>query len=120
MKNIPTKEQQDYFFQRVEHYQKILNLLDWRIERSNKPASSGAYAETHFSYPDHLAVIKLGKDFGDSVVSNELLDGTACHEVLHVFFKDLVVAALTEHEHLDTLEHAKVIVLEKLLSNPNL
>ena len=105
------------FSKYVDYYQNVLNLRDWRVEHSGHPAGRGAMAEVGISYPDKLAVWSLGKSFGSIEVTDETLKGTALHELLHVFFKPLIEAALSRDEQaIETAEHSAIVVLEKLLS----
>jgi hypothetical protein len=62
-KNAPTPEQITYFFERIAHHQVRLNLQDWRLEPTNKPAGKGCLADVSVSPEDKLAVISIGGDW---------------------------------------------------------
>lgn len=114
-KNAPTIEQVEEFFGYVKDYQTILNLQDWRIEKSPKKAASGAMADVGISYSDRLAIVSIGKQWGQEITP-ELLRATALHEVLHVFLTPVIEAAKTRDETLiSSVEHSAVVLLEKLL-----
>ena len=116
-KNSPTKEQEEFFWSRIAHYQKKLNLLDWRIEPSGKPASKGAMADVGISLEDRLAVVSLGNDWAAMPINERTLNETACHEVLHIYLTPFKIACFSRDEsHIDALEHSLIVVLEKLLA----
>jgi len=104
----------------VAEFQNLLNLRDWRIEPTGKPATKGAMAEVGISLDDRLAVWGLGKDWGNMPITSKTLRETALHEVLHIFLKPLIEAAMQRDEHaIATLEHSAIVVLEKLLAGVN-
>jgi len=116
MKHAPTAEQVAEFFEYVHDYQVLLNLQDWRIEKSSRKAGKGAMADVGISYGDKLAVISIGKDWGQPI-TDELIRSTALHEILHVFLRPLIESAQTRDEMLiDSAEHSVVVLLEKLLA----
>ena len=95
----------------IQKWQGLLNLHDWRVERS--PKASKAMAEISMSLGDRLAVYKLGAEFGDTTaVTPHSLESTACHELLHVLLHELVCAT---DETLESIEHRVINTLEKLL-----
>jgi len=114
--NAPTPEQAAAFDEYVAFWQSVLNLNDWRIERSAKPAKN-AMADVEFDPVARLAIYRLG-DFGSTAITNLSLSQTALHEVLHVFLHDLVVIAQDRDatfEQLEAAEHRVINVLEKIL-----
>ena len=116
MSNIPTPQDAALFAQSVKKWQKILNLCDWRIEKGLKPAKN-AMASVEFNEPARLATYRLG-DFGAEKITQESLDQTALHELLHVFLHDLMTAAQdpkSSQEEIEVQEHRVVNLLEKLL-----
>jgi len=116
MKHAPTAEQIDEFYGYVEDYVVMLNLQDWRVERSRKKAAKGAMADVGISYADRLAVVSIGKDWGQPITS-ELLAATARHEAIHIFLVPLIEAAKTRDETLiASVEHSVVVLLEKILA----
>ncbi len=115
-----TPEHVEEFALYIAEFQNLLNLRDWRIEPSGKPASKGAMAEVGISLDDRLAVWSLGKDWGNMPITSKTLRETALHEVLHIFMKPLIDSAMQRDESaIATLEHSAIVVLEKLLSQVN-
>ena len=116
MSNIPTPQDAALFAQSVKKWQKILNLGDWRIEKGLKPAKN-AMASVEFNEGARLATYRLG-DFGAEKITQESLDQTALHELLHVFLHDLMTVAQdpkSSQEEIEVQEHRVVNLLEKLL-----
>lgn len=114
--NSPSPEQINFFFQRVKHYQDVLNLRDWRIEASGRPAAKGAMADVGVSLEDRLASVSLGKDWGGMQINDATLSETALHEVLHVFTSPYRAACESRDSALaDSIEHSLIVVLEKLI-----
>ena len=117
VKNVPTQEQIDFFFERVKHYQGLLNLNDWRIENSGKPAGKGCLADVMVSPEDQLAVISIGRDWANMPINEKTLNETAAHEVLHVFIRRLVDASASrDPAAIAAAEHSVVVILEKILT----
>lgn len=115
--NRPNEEQAIEFDGYVIYWQKVLNLCDWRIERSRKLAKN-AMAEVEFDDCQRLATYRLG-DFGGEIINEKTLKNTALHEVLHVFLKDLTATyrdPKSSEDDLDTAEHRVINVLEKVLA----
>jgi len=111
-----TPENRAYFFQRVAHYQDLLNLRDWRIEPCEKPASKGAMADVRVSLEDRLASVAIAKDWGAMPVTDQTLSETALHELLHVFVTPYRAACESRDMALaDSLEHSLIVVLEKII-----
>jgi hypothetical protein len=116
MKNIPDQEQAKEFDLYVNEWQTILNVNDWRIERSSKPAKN-AMASVEMDDGARLATLRLG-DFGSVVINRQSISMTALHEVLHVFLYDLIQTARSNNDaNLESEEHRVINVLEKLLGN---
>lgn len=110
-KNRLTAADAKAFHGYIKKWQGLLNLHDWRVERSAK--TSKAMAEISMSLGDRLAVYRLGADFGDSTpVTPHSLESTACHELLHVLLHELVNAS---DDSLESIEHRVINTLEKLL-----
>jgi hypothetical protein len=117
MQNIPTTEDAKLFAQSVRKWQQVLSLGDWRIEKGIKPAKS-AMASVEFNDIARLATYRLG-DFGAEKITQESLDKTALHELLHVFLHDLITVAQdpkSSQDEVDTQEHRVVNLLENLLT----
>ncbi len=117
MPNIPTPEHAELFAQSVKKWQQVLSLGDWRIEKGTKPAKA-AMASVEFSPSARLAVYRLG-DFGAEKITEDSLDKTALHELLHVLLHDLMMAATdpkSSDEDIEMQEHRIINLLENLLT----
>jgi hypothetical protein len=118
-KNPVTPEHKAYFMKRVKHHQRILNLDNWRIEEASTAASVGCLASVRVCSEDHLAIVALSADWGDTALTPEALDSAALHETLHIFLTAYKEAVLSEDEtRTTTEEHAIIVLLEKLLATP--
>ena len=116
-KNALTEEQKELFRLCVKEYATLLNLRDWRIEVSDKPASRGAMADCEISAEDHLAIIRMGADWGNVPITNQIIRETAIHELLHVFVRPMLDAAVSrDSSAIASAEHSLITVLEKLLA----
>jgi len=117
MSNIPTPEHAELFAQSVKKWQQVLSLGDWRIEKGMKPAKA-AMASVEFNDIARLATYRLG-DFGAEKITQDSLDKTALHELLHVFLHDLITVAQdpkSSQDEVDMQEHRVVNLLENLLT----
>jgi hypothetical protein len=118
MPNKPNEQQAKQFDEFVRHWQQLLNLQDWRIEKGIKPAR-GAMASVECDSPARLAIYRLG-DFGAEAITPSSLSHTALHEVLHIFLYELIAAAQdqkTTPEQLESAEHRVINVLERVLGS---
>jgi hypothetical protein len=116
MPNKPNEQQAKEFDGFIQHWQRVLNLQDWRIERGIKPAR-GAMASVECDSPARLAIYRIG-DFGAEAITESSLSHTALHEVLHIFLFELIQAAQDPKatpEQLDSAEHRVINVLERVL-----
>lgn len=114
--NRPDEKQSEQFDSFVVHWQQMLNLGDWRIERGRKPARN-AMASVSCDASARLATYNLG-DFGGSEINSQTLALTALHECLHVFLFDLITTAQdpkSSTERLEAEEHRVINVLERVL-----
>lgn len=114
--NTPTLEQAQQFDQFIRHWQDLLGLQRWRMERGARPAKD-AMASVEFNDDAKLATYRLG-DFGATPINDKSLSMTALHEVLHVFLHELIVAAQdrgVDTAQLDAAEHGVINVLESVL-----
>ena len=117
MPNIPTPQDVALFAQSVKKWQQVLSLGDWRIEKGIKPAKA-AMASVEFNDIARLATYRLG-DFGAEKITQDSLDKTALHELLHVFLHDLITVAQdpkSSQDEVDMQEHRVVNLLENLLT----
>jgi hypothetical protein len=102
----------------VTVWQERLGLQDWRIKRAKKTAAKANMAEVKIFHPNRMANVYLGASFGpNTTVTPGALEGTALHELLHVFLAELVNQTEygIEGEALESAEHRVIHVLEKLL-----
>jgi hypothetical protein len=118
--NPVTPEAADAFAMFMRKWQEQLNLSDWRIERSAKPAGRANLAEVNrMSLPDRLATYRIGDDFGSMSVNEATLEQIACHEVLHIFLRELIDTAKDAQtvtaDTLSSAEHRVVNTLVQLL-----
>lgn len=116
--NRPNAEQAKQFDEYVKHWQTVLNLGDWRMERGRKQAGKGAMAEVSCDANARLATYRLGDWAGDEI-NPESLSSTALHECLHVFLFDLIAVAqdrLATPDQLEIAEHRVINVLERVLA----
>lgn len=97
----------------MQKWQKLLQLGDWRIERSTlRPKKS--MAEVVFDDPAMLASYRIGVSFGSAEVTPDSLERTALHETLHVLLRKFKL------DQSEANEHEIVNVLEKILMDANL
>lgn len=116
--NKPTDAEAQQFDRYIQHWQAVLNLQDWRIEKGVRHAK-GAMAEVECDNAARLAVYRLG-DFGATPITTHSLRLTALHECLHVFLFDLLSVAQDRSaspEAVDAIEHRVINVLEKILGS---
>lgn len=102
----------------IRKWQVLLNLLDWRIVRGSKPAGRNNLAEVDCDHSNRLATYRVGRDFGDQKVTDELLEATALHELLHVRNAEMLRLAYKESHYsseVEGAEHAQIAVFEGLL-----
>jgi hypothetical protein len=114
--NKPTAEQARLFDEYIRHWQIVLNISDWRLERSQKTVKN-AMASMQCDNQARLGVYQLG-DFGASPINKDTLSMTALHECLHVFLFDLITTAQDRSatpEQLESVEHRVINVLERVL-----
>lgn len=112
MKNIPSPDQALSFYAYCQKWQVLLGLMDWRIVLIDRLAKE-AMACVTFDDDARMAVLRLG-DWGAHTITDEALESTAIHELLHILLHDLVVD--NKGEASGMLEHRVINVLEKLLS----
>jgi hypothetical protein len=118
MPNKPNEQQAKDFDGFIQHWQRVLNLQDWRIERGAKSARS-AMASVECDSAARLAIYRIG-DFGAEAITASSLSHTALHETLHVFLYELIQAAQDPKatpEQLDSAEHRVINVLERVLGS---
>ena len=117
MKNMPSVEQVLLFDKYMAHWQTVLSLGDWRIERGVKSAKN-AMASVEINQPARLATYRIG-DFGAEEITESSLKKTALHECLHLLTYDLIETAAdrgASPEQLEAAEHRLINVLERVLT----
>ncbi len=119
MKAVYLSPEQDAEFDLfILKWQGLLGLNDWRVERDKKSAGKGAMAQVRTKQGARLAVYQTG-NWGSTPITSSSLEATALHELLHVFLCDLTHATKSSDNDitLESVEHAVVNRLEKLLMN---
>lgn len=114
--NTPTPEQAQQFDEFIRHWQGVLGLQRWRMERGQRPAKD-AMASVEFNDDAKLATYRLG-DFGAAHINEKSLSMTALHEVLHVFLHELIATSQdrgSTPDQLEAAEHGVINVLESVL-----
>jgi len=95
----------------------VLNLSDWRIVKD--PTPSKFMAEV-FKFEDVHKLVKyrIGTDFGNTEVTEQSLEDTAIHELLHIRLHTLIKAVAEKGEFSEEVaekEHEIIVVLSPLL-----
>jgi hypothetical protein len=89
-----------------------------RIEKSGKPSKKNMAEVVSMDLEARLAIYKVGTDFGGTPVTEQSVEETACHEVLHIFLAPLLEAAQDRSisaETLNGIEHSVIHTLVKRL-----
>lgn len=92
----------------VLKWQRLLNLTDWRIERSARRSKKNM-AEVVIDIDARMASYSVGLSFGATPVTPESLEATALHELLHIFLYELAPKSP------ERAQHRVIHLLEKLL-----
>lgn len=115
-----TDEHRRAFDGYVRKWQRMLNLIDWRIGVSVVPARGKVLANV--GPPDlssRTATIRLGAAWDENnPPTPQELEDTACHEVLHVFLHEMIAAhqdAAASDEDRASSEHRVIQVLCNLM-----
>jgi hypothetical protein len=101
-------------------WQERLGLMDWRLTVAEKRAGRSVMAEVSAQdMVQRTVTIRLGKSFDTVPVTDESLNETALHEMLHVLLKELIEVAKKdpEDDDLHSAEHRVINVLERLLAD---
>lgn len=116
--NFLTPEDYEFFDRCVEKWRDKLGLVDWRIERSTKPAR-GCLAEVKWDVEQRSVSYRVNPKWRVRAVTPELIEKTALHEMLHVRLHDLITLASensdVNSEAVRNAEHAIINVFESLL-----
>lgn len=120
--NPVTPQGRDAFALNVRKWADALNLNDWRIELSAKPANRANMAEvSSMDLRSRLATYRVGLDFGSTPVTDHSIEEIACHEVWHVRLFELIEAArnpASTDEQIASAEHAVIHAVVRLLVPP--
>lgn len=114
--SVTTDAHTKQFAHYIEQWQSKLNLGDWRIEPSGKPADKGAMAQVVISHDDRLAVWFFGSSFGAQEPTAEAIERTAIHELLHVRLAEFKEACVSrDAQRIEQIEHGLITIFERLL-----
>jgi len=106
------------FDKHVDKWRTLLNLRNWRVNRIKKREARHMAALVTVEHEHKLARYSIGTDFGNTPVTQESLESTALHEMLHLLLRPMLDVAMAEGEHNDNVleeEHSVITVLEQLL-----
>ena len=108
-------EQLALFDDRIAYWQERLGLNDWRVKRSKRRTSN--MAEVKIEVVHRIASYAVG-DFGPHEITDQVIDGTACHEMLHLLLAELkhITTESEDHDLRMAAEHRVVITLERILT----
>lgn len=117
-KCIVTEAHAQQFSACVVYWADVLGLGDWRITVSDQRSRRKVMAEVVVDLEQRSASIKLGRDFGQTPVTQRTLSDTALHECLHIFLHEVLQFARDDdkQEDIDSAEHRVINVLERVLS----
>jgi hypothetical protein len=104
----------------VQKWCTLLNLGDWRVERSTKPCSKAHMAEVvRRELPHRLSSYRLNRDWSnEESITPERIDAIALHEVCHIFLHELIAfvgAPGATEEDKEAAEHRVINTLVRLL-----
>lgn len=106
------------FDEYVDKWRTLLNLRNWRVSRVKKREHKNMAALVTVEHEHKLARYSIGMDFGNTPVTQESLESTALHEMLHLLLRPMLDVAMNSGEHDDAVleeEHSVITVLEALL-----
>jgi hypothetical protein len=102
----------------VHKWRALLNLRDWRIIRAKKRDAKNMASLLTVEHEHKLARYAIGIDFGAAEVTQQSIESTALHELLHLLLRPLIDSAIATGEHDEQIleyEHGVIVVLEELL-----
>lgn len=115
-----TEKHLAYYKERVNYWLFVFGQVDWDIDIDwCRPEEEGQeLAAVRYNGDGKRATITLNRVWAHDPISNAALDKCACHEVMHLFFADLVDFA-NEHApkgvDCNRIEHAMIRTLENIL-----
>lgn len=117
----PVSERDVAAFDRfVTRWQAILNLRNWRIERTNKRDAKHMASLVSVEHEHALARYSVGVNFGATKVTPRELESAALHELLHILLRPMIDEAVAQGEYNDAVlgyEHQVIVLLESLLQD---
>lgn len=114
-----TTEHRQAFAHYLTKWGELLGLRDWRVCLLEGTCPD-AMADVQVRLGDRLARVRLGKTWGEPV-TDEALESTALHELLHVLLEPLTAACASKNaDWKESAEHAVITVLEQLLMHTSL
>lgn len=111
-------EHEEKFEEYIQKWREKLNLADWRIVKKRGRPKDVLAEMVDFETEHRLVRYRVGRDAGVHKVTDELLEMTAIHELLHVVMHVPLEVAADEgcyNERVMAAEHAVINVLEALL-----
>jgi hypothetical protein len=111
-----TPEQVKTFWAALDKWQGHLSLTHWRIIKS--PHRSKAMAEMNkWDFGQRQVSCRLGLNWGILPITEQMIEQTAVHELLHVLVAPLIQAAKAgDDDAVASEEHAVINTLERLLA----
>ena len=116
-----TKKHYEYFKERCRYYQKELGLMGWEIHILHRDISD--FAEITANSDNKAAEVVLALNWNnncDIKPSEEELDATAFHEILHLRLQDLAWVGKSRYMTLAEIDRAmeeSVTALENFYRN---
>ena len=111
-----TPEQVKAFWSALDKWQAALSLTHWRIIKS--PHRSKNMAEmSKWDFVQRQVSCRLGVNWGILPITEQMIEQTAVHELLHVLVAPLIQAAKAgDDDAIASEEHAVINTLERLLA----
>lgn len=116
-----TDKHLDKFSQYVAKWQTNLGLIGWYLSvKWEKDEETDALAYVRAGAKGRVATVYLCKDWGDHPVTDENLEETAFHELMHIVLADLTSAAekhapRSMYNTIQGMEHNVIRTLENLV-----
>lgn len=110
-----TQDHRAKFTAALERWQDELNLRDWRIRLTEKPARKTVMAEVDIDLEARVARVAISTSWRTEPTDHEI-DQTAFHELLHVMLKPLLDSAKGKNEIMTgSIEHSVINTLERII-----
>lgn len=111
-------EHKEKFFSYCRKWQDLLGLHRWRVSPSKRTTSHMAELQVDKDEDARLARILIGTDWKSADITDEELEKTALHEILHLFLHDFREACKEEPYNggrIMAREHEVIHSLEQLI-----